>query len=229
MSYAWAGKLFVVIIVTLALLNSVHTLPADSTQQGSASVPTEAKNYKFTTYVSAFENEETSVESGEEEIHVCEGDALVDRPKLNKDFVNELKVLGSGRDKNGTWYNVVKPASKEHPNGCYAIVDFALGDSGEQLTVYTSAAIKGIKLGTLVEIEELKGTRMNANQEHNGCVKVTGNYAEKGNLNLWVYSAVQREEYFAEIPSIVTVRQGTGCKVQDYYYSENPNETIGKR
>ncbi|KAJ1969586.1 hypothetical protein IWQ62_000531, partial [Dispira parvispora] len=146
-----------------------------------------------------------------------------------KGFVEKLKQFGSGRTENGTWYNVVQSASKEHPNGCYARVKFALGDSGNSLTVYTSAAIKGLELGTLVEIEELKGKKINAKQPHNGCVMVTGNYVDEGSVNLWVYSAAQQKEYFSELPSTVTVKQDTGCKIEDYYYSIDPSKTIGKR
>ncbi|KAJ1651093.1 hypothetical protein IWQ61_008258 [Dispira simplex] len=229
MGYIWTNKLFVATVATLALLNSVHALPANDILQELKNSDVSVGKYKFSTYVSAFEKTDKSKESDMEEIHVCKGNEVVAKPKLNKDFVKELKTLGSGRNKNGTWYSIVKPASKEHSNGCYATVAFALGDSGEQHTVYTSASIKGLKLGTLVEIEELKGKKMNANQKHNGCVKVTGNHVDEGNLSLWVYSAAQQKTYFADIPSTVTVKQNTGCKLQDYYYSIDPNATIGKR
>ncbi|KAJ1660090.1 hypothetical protein IWQ61_000921 [Dispira simplex] len=228
MGYTWAGKLFVATVATLALLNSVHAFPANDVQQVSKSSNATVGKYKFSTYASAFEKTDTAKESDMDEIHVCNGNKVVSMPKHNKDFVKELKALGSGRNKNGIWYSIVKDPSKEHPNGCYAAVAFALGDSGEQQTVYTSASIKGMKLGTLVEIEELKGRKMNAKQVHNGCVKVTGSRVDEGNLNLWVYSAAQQKEYFKDFPSTVTVKQNATCKFQDYYYSIDPNVTIGK-
>ncbi|KAJ1955484.1 hypothetical protein IWQ62_005519 [Dispira parvispora] len=229
MGYIWTSKLLVATVAAFALLNSMNAHPAGSTPGKTEIQATRAVTYNFTTYFSAFEQVDKGKEDNKVEIHVCKDDKVVDTPKYDKGFVDKLKQLGSGQTKNGKWYNVVKPASKEYPNGCYAAVDFALGDSGKPLTVYTSAAIKGVKLGTHVEIRELKGLPVNSEQKHNGCVQVTGNYANEGTINLWVYSAAQQKEYFSEIPSTVTMTSDSGCKLEAYTYSEERSKTADKR
>ncbi|KAJ1956256.1 hypothetical protein IWQ62_005343 [Dispira parvispora] len=204
---------------TVSANSAVHSTSDANAMNGAGSKPPSPNGptkVKFNTYRSALSEVDSDYNKPNVPLAICKDGKKIGDVSLNQGFVEKLNELGSGRDNHGQWYNVVMGKSDEFPQGCFAKTAGALGDNGEPLTVFTSVAIKDIPLGTILYIEELKGTDLNGGKVHDGYVKVTGNYAEEGSMNLWVLSQVPQVYYFDHIPEYVHVKKVENAKINSY-------------
>ncbi|KAJ1658504.1 hypothetical protein IWQ61_002267 [Dispira simplex] len=172
---------------------------------------------KFSTYRSALYEVDNDPSKSMVTIDICEAGRKIEEVQLNEGFAEKLNELGSGRGKDGQWYNVVEGKSDKFPKGCFAKTNGALGDKGEPLTVFTSVATKAFPLDTILYITQLNGTALNDGRTHDGFVKVTGKNADKGIIDLWVFSAVPQDYYFNEIPKSVDAMKVGNGGISTYY------------
>ncbi|RKP39130.1 hypothetical protein BJ085DRAFT_39427 [Dimargaris cristalligena] len=129
-------------------------------------------------------------------INICTSGKPTGTRRVTKPFAESLAQLGSGRWNGQEWYTVVEGKSATKPYGCYARTGSAIGQTGNVLFPYASAASADFNLGDHVYVKDLDGMPVNAVQKHNGCLVIEGQFTNPNSVAIYIFSAENR--YFFE-------------------------------
>ncbi|KAJ1982542.1 hypothetical protein H4R34_001679 [Dimargaris verticillata] len=166
-------------------------------------------------------------------IDICPSTGKNYKTMVAKSFADKLMAYGSGQysakegDESAVWLTVKSSATKDQPYGCYVAWDTAKGQSGNSLIPFSSAVSADFQPGDTVYVEKLAGVKMNAHQSHNGCLRIEGTGATKGQIGVYAYSE-KSAEYFKSFSASgpQSVRK-QDCDPQSYYFSEDPTQNLG--
>ncbi|KAJ1961733.1 hypothetical protein IWQ62_003765 [Dispira parvispora] len=145
---------------------------------------------------------------------ICDENRVIERRWFKDDFVNEMKVQGSGRYNKNEWFAISKIPTSNLPEGCYVKTDGPKTTKGAPLKPFASIVSQRYATGTKIYIPELEGKAIDNGQIHNGCVEVADEVSNIDEIAFYVFGPGRRS-YFQDWMTI-NPRVEVNCEVKQY-------------